>query len=78
MGRLAFCEIYSFIYLSRKLNFAHEMLINYTLRSVNNIGVDQSVLMRRLVYAFIVRKSTTCKSGFLEKNSVRRNVLTID
>ena len=55
-----------------------KILINYTLRSVNNIGVDQSVLMRRLVYAFIVRKSTTCKSGFLEKNSVRRNVLTID
>ena len=44
-----------------------EMFINYTLRSVNNKGVDQSGLMRRLVYAFIVRKSTTCKSGFLEK-----------
>ena len=33
-----------------------EMLTNYTLRSVNNIDVNQSVLMRRLVYAFIVRK----------------------
>ena len=44
-----------------------EMLINYNLRSVNNTGVNQSVLMPRLVYAIIVRKSTTCKSDFLEK-----------
>ena len=44
-----------------------EMLINYNLRSVNNTGVDQSVLMPRLVYVIIVRKLTTCKSDFLEK-----------
>ena len=44
-----------------------EMFINYTLRSVNNKGVDQSGLIRRPVYAFIVRKSTTVKSRLSER-----------
>ena len=44
-----------------------EMLINYNLRSMSSIDVDQYVLIHRLVYAFIVRKPTTSKSDFLEK-----------
>ena len=34
---------------------------------MNNIGVDQSALMRRLVGASIVHKPTTCQSDLLEK-----------
>ena len=67
--------------LRNKIIYLHvslleEILTNYNLRSVNNIGVDQSALMRTLVCAFIVRKPTTFRF-FSRKGSNRQMIFGI-